>query len=398
MTPRRPPGTGSKTQLPDGRYQVSVEAGWTKRGTRRRIRRNTKASGRAGEREANQLLQQLLREVSPDESVRQAMTVKGWSEAWLEITKARLRPSTWATNRSAVNRWIVPTVGHRRLDKLTPSDVRSVSREVVAAGLSPATAQRHHLLLVKMLRDAMVEGYAVGPRLLEMEAPERGENDRDAIPLLHARKILTVAQTRLDFSRWLAAFIQGVRPAEARGLTWDRVDLDAGLMDISWQLKPLPYNEPRNPESGFRIPVGYTAKRLEHAYHLVRPKTAKGKRIIPIVPAMAAELRRWREAGPRSPYGLVWPEPDGAPLYEKHDRKAWRAICAAAGVGPYDLYEARHTTATILLSEGVDMEIIKAILGHSSILSTAAYAHVRTDTARAALERVPAALGVGGDE
>ena len=59
---------------------------------------------------------------------------------------------------------------------------------------------------------------------------------------------------------------------------------------------------------------------------------------------------------------------------------------------------ARHTTATILLSEGVDMEIIKAILGHSSILSTAAYAHVRTDTARAALERVPAALGVGGDE
>jgi ribosomal protein L34 len=77
-----------------------------------------------------------------------------------------------------------------------------------------------------------------------------------------------------------------MRPAEVRGLTWDRVDLEAATLDISWQAQTLPYNIARDRSSGFRVPVGYTARHLVDSWHLTRPKTRSGKRVIPIVPWM----------------------------------------------------------------------------------------------------------------
>src|SRR5690606_40016384 len=67
--------------------------------------------------------------------------------------------------------------------------------------------------------------------------------------------ILATATPRPDVSRWIAALLQGMRPAECRGLTWDAVDLDSGSIDVSWQMKPLPYKIPRDRASGFRVPT-----------------------------------------------------------------------------------------------------------------------------------------------
>ena len=49
------------------------------------------------------------------------------------------------------------------------------------------------------------------------------------------------------------------------------------------------------------------------------------------------------------------------------------------------LYEARHTAATLLLANGVDETTIKAVLGHSSVLSTQSYLHTDRARTRAAL-------------
>lgn len=58
------------------------------------------------------------------------------------------------------------------------------------------------------------------------------------------------------------------------------------------------------------------------------------------------------------------------------------------------LHEARHTTATLLLSVGVDPEIIKAIMGHSKIVTTQGYQHVSQEMMRAALEKGASALAL----
>ncbi len=59
------------------------------------------------------------------------------------------------------------------------------------------------------------------------------------------------------------------------------------------------------------------------------------------------------------------------------------------------LYEARHTAATLLLASGIDETTIKAILGHSSILSTQSYLHTDRTRTRAALAASARLVGLG---
>lgn len=220
-----------------------------------------------------------------------------------------------------------------------------------------------------------------------------------------AMRIIAVAVARPDASRWVAALVGGMRPAEALGLTWEMVDLEAATMTLAWQLKALPYLEHRNPKSGFRVPRGFESRHLVGAYHLVRPKTRAGIRVVPLVPWLARSLAMWKEEAPSSPFGLVWPRRDGAPQAAGYDRAQWYKIVDEAGVvvvladgrtrRPL-LYEARHTAATMLLAGGVDDTTIKAVLGHSSILSTQAYLHADDERTRAALAVSARMIGLRG--
>jgi integrase len=181
-----------------------------------------------------------------------------------------------------------------------------------------------------------------------------------------------------------------MRPAEVRGLKWDRVDLEAATLDISWQAQTLPYNIARDRSSGFRVPVGYTARHLVDSWHLTRPKTRSGKRVIPMVPWVVEVMRSWKAIAPSNPYGLVWSTPDGRPIDGKADRAAWAELLRAAlgnAVEVPDLYDCRHTTVTMLLEAGNSPEVIIAIVGHSTFAPTKAYAHIRQEPAKSCAGR-----------
>lgn len=398
----RDKGTGSVFySTAKGKWVGTVEAGWTTRGTRRRISVTAPTK-----REALARLKAKQRALAvggiPSEGSTATTTVKAWMDQWLAEDAHRSRPGTHTANRSAVNQWITPTIGTVRLTKVSPAHVRAVARAALDAGRTSGTARRAQAVLVKALRDALAEGHAVPIAALETTLAPQGASDRDAIPLDHALRILAVALTRPDATRWIAALLQGMRPAEALGLRWRAIN--GGMVDQSWQLKALPYRRARDTSSGFRTPDGYETIQLEGRWHLARPKTTAGRRVYPLPPGVADMLANWQEIAPESPHGLVWPAPDGGPRDDKDDRAAWRAICAEAGVEreledgttrPYTLYEARHTTATLLRVIGADDETITELLGHSSILSSKAYLH--TDTARTAdaLAKVAAVLQIG---
>lgn len=391
---RRDYGSGSVYQRADGRWVGSISKGWTERGTRRRVTVTGKTKA-----EATRRLRQKVNELDAGAVVEASSrkTVKAWADEWLPMAERTLRPHTFTATRSAIAKWIVPTIGHKRIADLAPPDVRAVMDAMRRAGLSSSSQRRAHSVLMTLLKAALAEGYPVAARTLAVKAPEKAVNDRADVPADDAMRMLLHAAKDPAGARWIAAFVQGLRQGEALGLTRDAVDLERGILILSWQLQPLPYNVTRDRSSGFRIPDGYEARQVRGRWHLVRPKSSSGWRVIPLLPVMTTALAKWYDEMPDNPHGLIWYHPEGDP--PKRDDAAWYALQDAAEVRHpsgrhYTIHEARHSTATLLLEADVDPATITAILGHSSFASSRAYMHARTDRLADALGKVAERLAL----
>lgn len=69
-------------------------------------------------------------------------------------------------------------------------------------------------------------------------------------------------------------------------------------------------------------------------------------------------------------------------------------MCSAAGIGHWHPHEARHSAASVMLAQGVPLEVVSEVLGHSSISITKdVYGHLEERAKRDAAERMAAALG-----
>ena len=72
------------------------------------------------------------------------------------------------------------------------------------------------------------------------------------------------------------------------------------------------------------------------------------------------------------------------------DRKAWKKLLAAAGVRDVRLHDARHTAATLLLVQGVDLRTVMSIMGWTEMATAQRYSHAVDEL------RVEAARRMGG--
>ncbi|MDN7120252.1 tyrosine-type recombinase/integrase family protein [Nocardioides sp. ChNu-153] len=391
-------GDGSVYQRADGRWVATIEAGYTASGKRRRVTVTGKT-----EPEVRRKLRDKKAEIAANagritDAAKARMTVKQWTDEWLTERQTTVRPKTYESDRWAVRNYVVPTIGAERLVDLAPRDVRRVAAKTRAKA-GDASALRVQRCLVKCLRDASEEGYPITPGIFAMKAPSQPVTDRQALDTAQAVAALAHARDLPGGVRWFVAFYQGLRQGEVLGLTEDSIDWVANTLTIDWQLQPLTYADKQDRSQGFVIPVGYEAKRLRGRFHLVRPKSSKGYRVIPMVPTVRAALETWLDdpARPRNPWGLLWCREDGWPIDKADDSKVWRALQDAANVKHpsgrhYYGHEIRNTTATLLLEARVDPVIITAILGHSSIVTSRGYMTARSDALTAALEGVEAAF------
>nr|WP_280513729.1 tyrosine-type recombinase/integrase [Streptomyces purpureus] len=88
--------------------------------------------------------------------------------------------------------------------------------------------------------------------------------------------------------------------------------------------------------------------------------------------------------------------------------RRFRSFLTRAGLRRIRFHDLRHSTATLLLEQGVDIVVIKELLGHAHIGVTAGvYAHVRLRLQRDAIDTLSTALdgptaakavGFGDDE
>ena len=417
----RDKGDGSVYQRSDGRWVGQIEDGYTKTGSRAYRRRI-----RDTETEARRAVRDMLRDMAGDGGdLDPRTTVKRWADDWLKDQAGHVRPDVLSGRDGHIRNWIVPQIGNRRLSALTAADARKVERAILAADRSATTAHNVRVTLQTMLKAAVVEGHTIPRPVLAARMTAAAESERDAIPLADAVRILDGAlhpddwpalpdlpplgrgrkrvedlvklhkRRRLleasDASRWTAALLQGMRQGECLGLTWECVDLKTKTMDVSWQLRRYAVDA--------AIPPNLLVRRLDGQYILTAPKTKAGKRIIPLVPWMVTALERWREVGPESEHGLVWPRPSGGPISKGDDLAAWYGLLDAVGVvkpgsRQWVLHEARHTTVSLLEAAGVPAAVIIGIVGHATYASTRRYSHTELERAREALATVADDLGL----
>ena len=123
---------------------------------------------------------------------------------------------------------------------------------------------------------------------------------------------------------------------------------------------------------------------------LIRIEQGKGRkdRNAMLSPQLLALLRLWWQEGKRRsvmlPHGWLFPGRGATdPISTRQINRAMHEAAEAAGirkrVSPHTL---RHSFATHLLEQDVDIRVIQVLLGHSKLDTTALYARVATKTIR----------------
>ena len=92
--------------------------------------------------------------------------------------------------------------------------------------------------------------------------------------------------------------------------------------------------------------------------------------------------------GSRDDTGFVFTTRAGMPLDPRNVYRDFQGICLKADLGKWHPHELRHSAASLMLAEGVPLQVVSEVLGHSSIRMTAdVYGHIlqpqRKDAANA---------------
>ena len=138
--------------------------------------------------------------------------------------------------------------------------------------------------------------------------------------------------------------------------------------------------------AGLRVSevVALKVSDIDRERMLLRVEQGKGQkdRFVMLSPQLLELLRDWRQVA--QPRGWLFPGLD--PVNPMSARQLCRAVSAAARAAGIDKrvspHTLRHSFATHLLEQNVDIRVIQVLLGHAKLETTALYTRVAVNTIR----------------
>jgi integrase len=396
--------TSTLYQGADGKWHARVTMGRRPDGTtaRKHVQRRTKAELRDAVRDLER-----RRDAGTYVWTQDDVTLGHWLEHWLEsVLPMTARWKTLSTYRSQMRVHAIPALGQWRLSELRPEHLEELYRRMKAEGHSTHVIRGVHRVLRSSLNEAVRRRRLATNPALVARPPRAEDVEVEPLSVEESRRVLTAAQSTLHPARWSIALSLGLRQGETLGLLWPDVDLDDGVIRIrrSVQRHTWEHGCPAvdgSPSCG-RKRGADCEHRIGGGLQLVEPKTRESKRTIVLPHPLVDELRAHRAVVNRrrlaagshwdSTHDLVFAASTGGLIDPARDHTEWKALLQRAGVREVRLHDARHTAATLLLLQNVDIRTVMSIMGWTEMATAQRYTHAVDELRRRAARQMGALL------
>ncbi|MGO9602508.1 MAG: tyrosine-type recombinase/integrase [Candidatus Binataceae bacterium] len=375
MARRRGNSEGSIYQRKDGRWCGVVDLGW-ENGKRKR-----KSLYGTTRKEVAEALNNALREKEQGFRVAfERQTVKDFLELWLtNSAKGSTRPRTFERYGQLVHLHIIPTLGTRRLEKLTVLDVQHLLNDKLSQGLAPKTVRHIRGVLATALGRALKWGLVHRNAAALTEAPRAVRSEIRVFSSDEARRFVDVVKGERLEALYLLAVTLGVRRGEVLGLKWQDVDFEAATIDVRASLQRvngnLELSEPKTKRSRRQLPLlDFVARTLRtHKAHQSEERLAAGS--------------NWQDMG------FVFATRVGTPVDPANLLHDFKRMLRKGELPDIRFHDLRHSAASRLVALNVHPRVVMELLGHSQIsLTMDTYSHVVPDLLREAVGKLGAAL------
>lgn len=308
-----------------------------------------------------------------------ALRFSEFVEIWKrDYGSKELAPSTYKRYVRMLETRLLPYFGHFYINKIKPTDIMQfydlLSKDTqlvrkkdnngnkTLKPLSGKTILEHHRLLRAMLHKAIYWQLIVSNPAERVQPPRamkpkrRYYDDEQCKILLENLTELGEEQIKYKVAIILTIFT-GVRLGELMGLEWQDVDFKTGIVSI-------------NRSSQYLADKGVFTK---------TPKTESSIREVAIpdfVVSLLEEYKLWYDEQ-KSFYGELWTnsnrlfvQADGKPMHPSTISKWFVKYVAQIGLPVINFHGLRHTNATLLISQNIDVAVVAARLGHAQITTT----------------------------
>jgi integrase len=379
MAGRAVNGMGTIVRRKDGRYQAAVYV-LAVNGTRQR----KYVYGKTWEEVNNKRIELLDNNRKGVPSISSGMKVGEYLDYWLEnVVQVERGRSTYSGYEVVIRRYLRPLLGSRKLNALTPADVRVMlgklrqERTVHGRPLSARYIQNIFEVLRGALANAVREEL-IGRNVAKLvKAPARDHFEVEPMSAADARRFIKHISEHWLHALWLLLVTTGLRKGEVLGLAWSDINLATG-----------------------ELRVRRTVQRVRGELVFGEPKTKRSRRTLYLPPVCVAALKKHRQdtaerlterpnPAPGQPDDLVFVTRSGRVIEPRNVNTMLDRVMSNAKIDRSRVHDLRHTCATLLLMDGATIREVMDQLGHASITTTAnIYGHVLDEAKRQMAERM----------
>ncbi|XID90468.1 tyrosine-type recombinase/integrase [Paenibacillaceae bacterium WGS1546] len=314
-----------------------------------------------------------------------------WKEKYAEKHLARKTLYSYTIN---LNLRILPVFGSYQLDQIHPLHIvdfleslgKEGSRKDTKSGvLSSGTIEINHRVLKNIFCRAVEWKVIKNNPAADVQKPK--VIHRRVIPYdeQEVRSMLQALQREPYHWRMMItlALTTGMRRGELLGLEWKHIDWKSGVIDVQQSV----------------------AISLKGEIVVKEPKTRNSKRKISLPSSVLEELRdyyafrmkerdkigdAWKgcKDSEENEHHFVFCHADGTPFHHERPYLWFRGFVKKSGFRYIRFHDLRHTSATLLINQGVHAKVIAERLGHGSITTTMnIYGHALRSADQAAADK-----------